>query len=124
MPADKRRAAMLVWSHAALGVGAASGVVTSVAAAVAVNGTRLPLEAAVGGIAIGAALVGVGSWALRIAHAHSTNLGIHAVGGLSPAAALVWLALDGIAVQQLTMFAAGAAVAIVANIVIQVRAGR
>ena len=123
-PADRCRAAVMVWSHAALGVGAASGVVASAAAAAAVGATRLSIEAAVGGVAIGAVLVGGGSWALRVAHAHSAHLGIHAVYGLSPAAALAWLALDGIAVQQLTMFVAGATAAMAANIVIQVRGGR
>ena len=116
------RAAVMLWSHAALAVGATADVAANAALGFAARATQVSLASAAAAALVGAALIGAGSWALRAGHVRSRGLGINAVYGLTPVFALLWLLPAGISLQRVPLFVAGTVVVLAANTVIQLRA--
>ena len=104
---------------AGVGVILATGAVGSLILGLAMGGT-LGWTAAAAAATLGA-LASVAGMSVRHAHMHSNSLGINAVLSSGAVFALVWLFLVDVPLQRVTLFVAGAALVLAANLVIQVR---
>ena len=108
---------VVFWASLAHAVGAAMGSVVCFVIALLGNSetVAVSMESFVGATIMGGILVGVAGVSARIAHVKSHNLGIHAVYGIAPLLAILWLAALGFTLSHLWMFALGAALIVGTN---------
>ena len=85
------------------------------------NGSLIPsLRAVIGGVVVGAGLIGAGAVFLRMANLYAKDLSVNAVFYIAPVLALVWLAIfAGIVVPRMDLFLIGAVLVIAINILLQ-----